>query len=539
MSAEIFLLSYNSFNTNKKYEQVLNDINNANKIGDQIANVNKELLDVQFGSKKISEAKYRQTINTIKSETMNILQSEGSEDSKISMYQIYKLMDSVSQSIDSTEASINANNSEEAIKNSQNVGNIVGYVKDYSQKYILQAITNSENLKKQISSSVTRSLIYSLVLFAVILVISIVSVSILSFNLIRPIKELKSKATEISNNNLSIDRVEVQTRDELFDLANAFNGMLDNLRNIIHKLSTANSNINATSLELNNTSNQNSAVAEEISATSTEIVNSIHVQNQKVSETVDDLDDMYNSSEKIIEKSNKILESANTSAILAQEGNKSIREFLSQLEIIKSSANDTSSITDRLNSSAQEMNSIVNTITSLASQTNLLALNAAIEAARAGESGKGFGVVAEQVRKLAEESALSAQKIGNIVANFKTETSLINNKMSESINQISIGSSIAEKTMINFKSISESNEVVNSDIHDIAAQINNFTKVIKDISTKMSEVTDISNDNFRSSSEISDAISQQANSLLTLVTSATELNDLSEELNEAVKHFKL
>jgi methyl-accepting chemotaxis protein len=541
MSAEILLLSYNSYQINQKYEKVLNNINLANKIGVQIAEVNKELLDVQFGSKKISDTKYRQVIQDIKGEAKVIIQSDVNEndDSKLSMYQIYKLMDSVIESVDSTEASINSNKKDEAIKNSQNVGNIVGYIKDYSQKYILQAVNDSEAIKIQISSDFKKTLIWSIVLFIIILAISIGSIIVLLFNVIKPINELRNKANEIAKNNLSIDKVEVKTKDELFDLAFAFNNMVDNFKKIIYKLSEATNNIKTTSLELTNTSNQNSAVAQEISATSNEIVVSINLQNEKVVKTADSLEAMHTASERINTKSIEITESASNSLLLANEGNKYMSEFMKQLNNIENSASDTSRITDNLNSRAQEMNIIVNTITTISTQTNLLALNAAIEAARAGENGRGFGVVAEQIRKLAEESNVSAQSIRKIVDNFKDETNLINGKMNESIAQISIGNSLAEKTLMNFNNISEVNRIVDNDIKEIAIQIQEFRKIINDISSIMSDVNEISCDNYKSSSEISEAIEQQANSLITLVNFASELNNLSEELNDTINNFKL
>lgn len=377
------------------------------------------------------------------------------------------------------------------------------------------------------------------VLFCIILAISIGSIVILSVTFIKPIIKVKNSAIEIAKNNLAIDKVVVKTNDELFDLAAAFNNMVNNLKNIISKLNQATNNINATSLELNNTSSQNSAVAQEISATSNEIVSSINMQNEKVIETMSSLENIYFASEGISQKTIKVLESANNSVALANKGNKNINKFLNQLEIIKNSASDTSLITDNLNSRAQEMNIIVNTITAITTQTNLLALNASIEAARAGESGRGFGVVAEQIGKLAEESNISAQRIKKIVDEFKLETNIISIKMNESINQISVGNTLAEKTLINFNDISKVNEIVDSDIKDITIQIQDFKGTITNISNKMNEVNEISTNNYKSSSEISEAIDQQSESLLTLVNLALELNELSDTLNDIINNFKL
>jgi methyl-accepting chemotaxis protein len=539
LSTQFILMIFTSLKYNNQYEKIIDNINMTNEISEKVSTINTELTNVMFGSEKIQQAKYRQTENLIRNDADLILASDGTMQSKIGINQILKLMDTMDVSITSTEDSLKQNKLNTAIKNSQTVGTIVTFVQGYAQQYILLEVKNSKDVKLQIQKNFNSTIIFSCICFVVILIISIISAILLSRNLLLPIENLKNKANAIAINDLSISKIEVKNRDELRDLAETFNVMVYNLKNIILKLTGASNEIRNKSSKIHNSSSQNSAVAEEISATSQEVVKYISTQSEKVESTVKELTIMLKSSENIGSNSQRILLSANQSVVSADNGNRSMSEFVDQLKTIKESVNSTYSITERINDSSKEMNNIVNAITSISSQTNLLALNAAIEAARAGESGRGFGVVADEIRKLAEETAVSANKIGDLITGFQSEINLINVKMNESLNLIILGSTVAEQTKENFENIEHVNKVVENGVKLISDEIKDLGLKIKNIDTSMNGINDISFQNLKSIEDISTAIDHQSEELLSTSNFASELFSLSETLNDIIKKFKL
>jgi methyl-accepting chemotaxis protein len=539
MSAQIFFMVYNSLKYNNQYEKIIDNINMTNQISEKVANVNTELVNVMFGSKKKEQATYRQTVNEIREDAKLILKSDTTNQSKIEIIQILKLMDAMDEDLNATEDSLKQNKLDDSIKDSQTVGTIVTFVQNYSQRYILLEVKNSEDIKLQIKKNFNLTIIFSCISFVIILGLSIIGAVLLSKSILVPITTLKYKADAIAINDLSVEDVEVKSKDELNELAEAFNGMVYNLKNILFKLIGASNEIRNVSSEINNSSSQNSAVAEEISATSQEIAKCINAQSNKVELTVQELVTMLRISENIDISSQKILISSNQSVVSAYNGNKHMNELLQQLKTIKQSVSNTYSITERINIDAKEMNSIVNTITSISSQTNLLALNAAIESARAGESGRGFRVVADEIRKLAEESAASANKISDLITGFQSEISIINAKINESLNLIISESSIAEQTREIFENIEQINKVVENDIRQTSDEISELGLKIKSINISMNDINNISQENLKSTSTIALAIDQQAEKLLDVSKFASELFDLSENLNNTINKFKL
>lgn len=233
--------------------------------------------------------------------------------------------------------------------------------------------------------------------------------------LIKALKKVGELTNQVAKGDLRIEPVVVRTKDEIGQMAQSINGMMDNLRSLIGKVDQASAQVTLSSGQLAVSAVQAKAVTGEIAeslsmlaATSDNQVRSAEDGSQAVAELADGI-------QGVAAAANAVYQESQTMTEHAEVGIGSVQAAVSQMEILSDSVNNTSASIDELNRMSQEIEQIASVIAGIASQTNLLALNAAIEAARAGEYGRGFSVVAEEIRKLSLQTENSTKQITELV----------------------------------------------------------------------------------------------------------------------------
>lgn len=318
-------------------------------------------------------------------------------------------------------------------------------------------------------------------------------------------------AKSISDGNLIQDDIEVSTHDEIEKFTDSLNDMKHNLTAMISKMKE-------TSAKLTDFSDNLSISSEVITKDTLD-----QVQNTaKVATAVEMMSIVVYD---VTRNSTNAATSAKEAAELAVKGSEVVAETINGMNLISQSVNDSAGTIEVLGKRSEQIGEIVKVINDIANQTNLLALNAAIEAARAGEQGRGFAVVADEVRKLAERTTTATNEIGEMIQSIQSETMNAVNSMKAATKEVEAGVNLANEADGSLKQIVASVQNVMDMVQQIAAAAKQQSTTGEDVSTSLQQIAD---ENKRTA--------EVANGYHGMTK---ELSDLSVELNTLVGHFKI
>ncbi len=249
-------------------------------------------------------------------------------------------------------------------------------------------------------------------------------------------------------------RLEINSRDELGELAKWFNLFLDKLQKIISQVAS--------------TAEQVASASEEISAAATQQSQSAEAQNSQTTQVATTVHEMSSTVAQISDNTNQAASASRKAAETAREGGAIIDETMTKMRAMAVSVGATAKKVEELGKSSDQIGRIIGVIDEIADQTNLLALNAAIEAARAGEQGRGFAVVADEVRKLAERTTKATNEIAQMIQRVQVETKTAVSAMEEGTQQVEQGVSFTAKAGESLQQIIRMSDAVGEMITQIA-----------------------------------------------------------------------
>lgn len=376
----------------------------------------------------------------------------------------------------------------------------------------------------------------------IVLITSIVIGGIVILLIIRsianPIKQLVIASDQISQGDLSVT-VDLGKKDELGILAQAFNRMKENLNEVILQVQDKSNSLAASAEQLNASTEQNTTATEQISSSVQEVAANMDNQNNRISHSATLAEDMAQSISLISSGASEVSHTANDTMSAVQEGNKALNTTITQMESIKQNTHELSSNIQGLGNLSQEISNIVDVITDIADQTNLLALNAAIEAARAGEHGKGFAVVADEVRNLAEESSRSAEQIKEMISTIQAETTNTVRSMKTATEEVEKGIDIANDAGASFNTITGYVDAITKQVVQVTTKIQEISNGTKHFTQTFQEVAVIGEAISDETQNVSASTQQQLASMEEISNSASSLTTVAEELQQLVEGFKL
>ncbi len=325
------------------------------------------------------------------------------------------------------------------------------------------------------------------------------------------LKKLATRTEVIARGDLTGEPLKADSDDEIGDPILASNQMQQGLREIIHSMAA--------------TAEHVASASEEISTTATQMAQGSEVQRDQASQVATAMQEMSSTVQQVSENSNKAADAARQAAETARQGGKVVQDTLAKMQAISESVSGTSKKIIELGKSSDQIGRIIGVIDDIADQTNLLALNAAIEAARAGEQGRGFAVVADEVRKLAERTTTATKEIARMIENIQGETKSAVEAMDRETRHANEGVATTAEAGASLQEIIRMAEQVGEMIVHIATAATQQSSTTEQVSGSMEQIAHL--------------IKESAVGAQQSAKACHDLSGLALDLQETVSRFKV
>ncbi|AVM25199.1 methyl-accepting chemotaxis protein [Bacillus pumilus] len=378
----------------------------------------------------------------------------------------------------------------------------------------------------------------AIIVFSVTLIVAGIIIFFIVRSISKRLSNLARFSKKVSEGDLR-DKLQIQSDDEIGQVGKGFNTMIDSLRTLIGAVQTSVENVASSSEELTASAGQTSKATEHITLAIEQFSSGNESQNDKVESSSDELEEMNRGLQHMNESAESITASSIKSTDIAGEGGQLVEKTASQMNVIDQSVKKAENVISALESKSKDITQILGVINGIADQTNLLALNAAIEAARAGESGRGFSVVAEEVRKLAVQSANSAKEIENLIKEIVQDIDVSQEVFTTVNREVQSGLSFTEQTRVSFHNIFEMTKEISDNLQTMNQTVIQLFKGSAHVSEAVREIADVSRESSANIQDIAASAEEQLASMEEISSSSATLSSMAEELRDLISKFKV
>lgn len=414
---------------------------------------------------------------------------------------------------------------------------IVGYAKIPNTDWTIMEVADESEVLKELPMIQLKIFLITAGLFAIGMVIAFY----VGRTITKPILETVAYSKHIAELDLTenVDVKLLNRKDEIGQLGQSFQVIVENIKSAIENVATTSDHMASSSEELRDITMQSSQSSEEIAKTLESISEGASFQAQETTKGLEFVVKFNQILEKDASNMHALTDAATSVNHLKNEGFELLKDLEEKSNVAQVASEKVKTIIFETKLKSEKINAASDMIRSIADQTNLLALNAAIEAARAGEAGRGFSVVADEIRKLAEQSNQFANEISNIIRELTDKTSEAVDEMTANNEILLSQRTSVSKTSEKFDGISEAIETVDGIIEQLSSSSHELVHHKELMSSIMETLSSISQENAASTEEASASVEEQTAAIEQVADSMESLAESAGHLREIVNKFKI
>lgn len=393
------------------------------------------------------------------------------------------------------------------------------------------------SMQAELQNKITKIVWMSIILATIILVVSIGAALYFTNRIVAPIRNMTENAKQIADGNLGVQFEEIHTRDEVADLQQSFKQMAGNLKDIISHVSNSANQVAASAEELMASADETMKGTELISISIQDVSDAATQQTEMSEESSTFAQEVLHDAKEIAKQADHAMELSVSTNDKVQKGSVFVEDTVSQMNLIQTTVEQTDHSLTMLTGRTKEIVNILKLVQDISEQTNLLALNAAIEAARAGEAGKGFAVVADEVKKLSEQTKHSVSDISRIAAEIEKDTVNTVTSIHDVKERVNTGITISHNTKATFDEILTIIGQVQGQVKQITAVSGGIHSKMEAVSAQSLQMADMSQVTAGNAVSVASASEEQLASMEEVNAAAVSLAHLAEDLQSVVSKF--
>lgn len=449
------------------------------------------------------------------------------------------LTEAVQKAIEMLNTSERENIGARFLAQNDEVKKISNFLNNEIQNFITIELSYYQKLKTDLDRATAFTGLMVLIAILAVGVLSAVGVFIYLNKVIGALARVAGSARDIAAGNLRITAMKIKSRDEVAVLAESFNKMAENLRELIGRIIASSTQVADSAEFLKNGAVQNSQASEKIADSIQQVSRGASEQAAESQKTVTVVSELLDDNEKVFQNALQVLAAAEKAASTAQLGNENVNKLINQIEVIETEILSAQAKSDILKQRSAEIGEILSLLNGMAEQTNLLSLNASIEAARAGEYGKGFAIVANEVRKLADGSSRAVESISQLLQEIRNEATQVAGQMVSGVAKVQAGTAIAQETRHAFDLIVNTSHETDEGVKKITGEIQKMIAELKKVAEMSQTIAAISQQSSASGQEVAAATEEQTASLEEMTNAAATVSNMAGDLQKIAQQFQL
>ncbi len=411
------------------------------------------------------------------------------------------------------------------------IGAKLNKILDNRKDFIHEEVVESEAKYNQ-----TRIIL--IVSIVIVVLFSIFMAFALSRSVLSSVHYLTDISRELAAGNLTVE-AKAQSNDEFGKLTEVYSDMIENLRKLIENIQRNAKDAATFAAQLNENASQSALATQQVAESIGNVSDNSKKQVAAVGQATEELRSFAELLQNFETKADSSVDAAKHVETIADSGRAAVSGAVNQMSAVAESVVKSVNVIQNLADRSTQIGNISATIASIAEQTNLLALNAAIEAARAGEAGRGFAVVADEVRKLAESSNLAAQQIAELITTIRAEIDNALEQMERGNGEVESGKVVVAQAGESFKNITEAVATLTSHAEEILTNAQTASARVDKLVDSMDELNQSGKEVGAETESVSAATEEQSASIDEVAAASKKLSELAGELTDSTSKFKI